>query len=237
MKLLFRILVVCIFAGTATNGSEAAENDFQTAKRAYDKRNYATVIKLLLPLAEGGDAKAQHLLARTYDFAQGQTGVKSDNTKAQFWYEKAVQQDYLPAIRDLGAHLVREFKNVKRGYGLLKTAAERGDAGAQLGLGIYLASSDWGLPVDRAKARTWLLKSIGQKYAYAATRLHLMYRRDGDTVESYKWDIIGQFLTTKDSLVKGPLILPDIREKMTESQVAESQRRAKVWLQAHGEKP
>ena len=238
MKFLSRILVVCVFAAAALNGTEATADDLQKAKRAYDKRNYATAIKLLLPMAKGGDAKAQHLLGRTYDFAQGQTGVRSDNTKAQLWYEKAVRQDYLPAIRDLGFHLVREFKNAKRGYSLLKTAAERGDAGAQLGLGIYLASSNWGLPVDRIAARKWLLRSIEQKFAYAATHLHLMYRADRDYVEAYKWDIIGQYLSEQQgSRVKGPLILPDIREKMTKSQVAEAKRQAVAWLVAHAEKP
>ena len=59
-----------------------------------------------------------------------------------------------------------------------------------------------------------------------------MYRADGDYVEAYKWDIVGQFLTTK-----GSLVLPDVREKMTKSQIVESQRRAKAWLRAHGEKP
>ena len=91
MKLLLRILVVCIFAGTAINGSGAAENDFQKAVQAYAIGNFAAAIKLLLPLAKSGDAKAQRLLGRTYDFADGRTGVKSDNTKARFWYEKGMQ--------------------------------------------------------------------------------------------------------------------------------------------------
>ena len=132
MKILSHFLLVCVFvAATVLNGTNAAADDLQKAERAYDKGNSAAAIKLLLPLAKGGNAKAQHLLGLTYDFADGRTGVKSDNTKAQFWYEKAVKQDYLPAIRDLGAHLLRELKNVKRGYRLLKTAAERGDAKAQ----------------------------------------------------------------------------------------------------------
>jgi hypothetical protein len=65
-----------------------------------------------------------------------------------------------------------------------------------------------------------------------------MYRADRDYVEAYKWDVIGQYLWEQQgAVVKGPLILPDIRRKMTNSQIAESQRRAKAWLKAHGEKP
>ena len=232
MKSFFRIFVVSIFAMAALNGAGAAENNYQKAKQAYEKENYAVAIKLLLPLALAGDPKAQNLLGLTYDSIGGRTGVKNNKMKAQFWFEKAVWQDYTPAFRELGFHLVREGKNPKRGYHLLKKAAERGDAMAQWGLGLYLSSSNWGLSVDRAAARKWLLKAIEQKYAHAATHLLLMYRADGDYVEAYKWDIIGQFLTTK-----GSLVLPDVREKMTKSQIAESQRRAKAWLKAHGEKP
>ena len=233
MKLLLRILVVCIFAGTAINGSGAAENDFQKAVQAYAIGNFAAAIKLLLPLAKSGDAKAQRLLGRTYDFADGRTGVKSDNTKARFWYEKAVKQDYTPAFRELGTHLIREFRDAKRGYRLLKVAAERGDAKAQFSLGVYLSSSNWGLPEDRAAARKWFVKAIDQKYSIAATYLLRMHKEDGDLVEAYKWDLIDQFLEKRNKT----FLLPDVREEMTKSQIAESQRRAKVWLRAHGEKP
>lgn len=234
MKFLSHILVVCVFvAATVLNGTNAAADDLQKAERAYDKGNSAAAIKLLLPLAKAGNTKAQHLLGLTYDFADGRTGVKSDNTKAQFWYEKAVNQDYLPAIRDLGTHLLRELKNVKRGYRLLKTAAERGDAKAQFGLGIYLLRSNWGWPVDRAAARKWFIKAIEQKYSIAATYLLKMYKQDGDYVEAHKWDLIDQFLEKRNKT----FLLPDVREDMTASQIAESKRRAKEWLKAHGEKP
>ena len=115
---------------------------------------------------------------------------------------------------------------------ILKVAAVRGDAVAQWGMGLYLLSSNWGVPVDRTAARKWFIKAIEPKYSHAATYLLLIYRDDGDYIEAYKWDIIGQFLTTE-----GSLILPDVREKMTKSQIIESQRRAAIWLAAHAEKP
>ncbi len=233
MKFLLRTLVVCIFAGVAINGSHAAESDFQTAKRAYDKNNEVKAVKLLLPLAKAGDPKAQLLLGYIYDLTDGTNGVKGDNTKARFWYEKAVKQDYTPALRELGRHLIVESKDAKRGYRLLKTAAERGDAKAQFGLGLMLSRSSWGLPEDRAASRKWFLKAIEQKYSVAATYLLQMYRRDGDLVEAYKWDLIDQFLEKRNKTV----LHPDVREDMTKSQIAESQRRARAWLIAHGEKP
>ena len=233
MKFLLRILVVCIFAGAAINGSDAAENDFQIAKRAYDKNYEVKAVKLLFPLAEAGNPKAQLLLGSIYDLTDGTHGVKSDNTKARFWYEKAVKQDYTPAFRELGRHLIRESADAKRGYRLVMVAAERGDAEAQFTLGIYLSSSGWGVPEDRAAARKWFLKAIEQKYSYAATYLLKMYKDEGDLVEAYKWDLIDQFLEKRNKTV----LLPDVREDMTKSQIAESQRRAKAWLRAHGEKP
>ena len=233
MKFLFRILVVCIFAAAALNGTVVTAGDFQNAKRAYEKSNYAAAIKLLLPMAKAGDVKAQVLLGLTYDRAQGQTGVKRDRSKAQFWFEKAVKQNYTPAFRELGFHLVGTGKNPKRGLRILKVAAERGNAMAQWGMGLYLMSSNWGLPENRAAARKWLLKAIEQKYAHAATYLLEMHRQDGEYVEAYKWDLIDQFLSRR----KRTSLLPDVREEMTKSQIAESQHRAKAWLKAHGEKP
>ncbi len=233
MKSFFRILVVCIFATAALNGAGAAGNNYQKAKRAYDKSDYAAAIKLLLPMARGGDPKAQNLLGLTYYLADGRTGVNSDRTKAQFWYEKAVKQDYLPAIRGLGFLLAGTAKNSKRGFLLLKTAAERGDAEAQWGMGFYLSSSNWGLSADRAAARKWLLKSIEQKYVNAALQLMKWHLVEKDYTEAYKWNLIVQYLWK----LKSTPLKPDVREKMTESQIAESQRRAKAWLIAHGEKP
>ena len=238
MQTFFRIIVVCLFAVAALKNSGAAENDYQNAKRAYDDNKYATAVKLLLPIAKAGNPKAQILLGRIYDMPEGREGVKRDRSKAQFWFEKAVRQDYTPAFRALGFHLVGTGKNSKRGYRLLKKAADRGDAEAQWGMGFYLMSSSWGSPADHVAARKWLLKAIEQKFAYAATHLLEIYQGNGDYVEAYKWDIIGQYLWEQQgSPVKGPLLLPDIREKMTKSQIAESQRRAKAWLKAHGEKP
>ena len=233
MKFILRIFVVCLFAGAAINGSRAAENDFQIAKQAYDKNNVAKAVKLLLPLAEAGDPKAQLLLGYIYDLTDGTHGVKSDNTKARFWYEKAVKQDYTPALRELGRHLIVNFRDTKRGYPLLKLAAERGDAKAQFTLGLMLTRSSWGLPENRTASRKWFIKALEQKYTIAATYLLLLHRRDGDYVEAYKWDLIDQFLHNRNKTIQHP----DVREGMTKSQIAESQRRAKAWLLAHGEKP
>ena len=233
MKSFFRILVVCIFAAATFNVSEVAADDYQHAKRAYDNDKYATAIKLLLPMAKSGDAKAQVLLGRIYEFPYIRDGVKKDWTKAQFWFEKAVKQEYAPAYRALGFHLVKTGKNPKRGFRILKVAAERGDAIAQWGLGRYLMSSDWGVPKDHAAARKWFLKAIEQKFSFAAIYLISIYKGKGDYVEAHKWDLIEQFLEKRNTTA----LHPDVREKMTKSQIAESQRRAKAWLRAHGEKP
>ena len=174
MKFLFRILVVCIFAGAALNSADAAENNYQKAKRAYDDNEYATAVKLLIPMAKAGDPKAQVLLGRIYDMPDGRPGVKKDRTKAQFWFEKAVKQDYTRGYRALGFHLVGTGKNPKRGLRILKVAAVRGDAVAQWGMGLYLLSSNWGVPVDRTAARKWFIKAIEQKYSHAATYLLLI---------------------------------------------------------------
>ena len=65
-----------------------------------------------------------------------------------------------------------------------------------------------------------------------------MYKADKDYVEAYKWNVIGQYLWDQlGAVVKGPLLLPDIRLKMTISQISEAKRRAVAWLAAHEENP
>jgi TPR repeat protein len=56
---------------------------------AYDRSNYATALKVWMPLAEAGDKTAQTYVGEIYDKG---LGIPPDYTKAAFWYRKAAEQ-------------------------------------------------------------------------------------------------------------------------------------------------
>lgn len=68
-----------------------------TAAFAYG--NYTKALKLVQPLAERGDAKAQNLIGLMY--ANGK-GVPRDFAEAVKWYRKAADQGYAGAQNNLG---------------------------------------------------------------------------------------------------------------------------------------
>ena len=59
------------------------KDDFQDATDAYNRQDYETAYKLILPLAEQGDADAQHNLGVMYKKGQG---VLQDYEEAIMWY-------------------------------------------------------------------------------------------------------------------------------------------------------
>jgi len=58
------------------------------ADRAYQRGDYATVVRDLEPKAEGGDVRAQYDLGVLYDKG---LGVPQDDAKALYWYKLAAE--------------------------------------------------------------------------------------------------------------------------------------------------
>jgi len=84
MKGLFIFPVLLIFLiGTP------AFADWQKGLDAYEKRDYATALKEMKPLAEQGDAAAQNNLGLMY--LQG-LGVTQDYARAYMWWEIAASK-------------------------------------------------------------------------------------------------------------------------------------------------
>ena len=74
-------------------------SSLQDAFSAYDRQDYATALRFLLPIAEQGHASAQFNLGLMYD--QGQ-GVPEDDQQAVAWYRKAADQGHASAQYNLG---------------------------------------------------------------------------------------------------------------------------------------
>jgi hypothetical protein len=66
---------------------------------AYDRADYATALRVWLPLAQEGDKVAQTYVGEIYEKA---LGVPADYALAAAWYRKAAQQGYARAMIDLG---------------------------------------------------------------------------------------------------------------------------------------
>jgi hypothetical protein len=86
------ILALCFAA-------PAAAGPFEDAGAAYAKGDYATELRLLRPLADRGDARAQYNLGGMY--ANG-SGVTQDDAAALIWYRKAGDQGNAAAQNSLG---------------------------------------------------------------------------------------------------------------------------------------
>ena len=75
------------------------KDDFQDATDAYNRQDYETAYKLILPLAEQGSAQAQYNLALMYNFGQG---VPQDYKEAVKWYRLSAEQGVAQAQYNLG---------------------------------------------------------------------------------------------------------------------------------------
>jgi hypothetical protein len=66
---------------------------------AYDRANYATALKVWLPLAEGGDLAAQNNVGEIYEKG---LGIQSDYQAAALWYRRAADKGYARAAINMG---------------------------------------------------------------------------------------------------------------------------------------
>src|SRR5215471_9505352 len=104
---------------------------FQEATDAYDRGDYATAWRELLPLAQQGDAYAQVNLGVMYQ--QGQ-GLPQNYAEAVKWYQRAAEQgnaaaqSNLGTMYDRGQGVPQNYTEALRWY---RRAAEQGVAYAQ----------------------------------------------------------------------------------------------------------
>jgi uncharacterized protein len=129
MNRTIKAAVAALVLAVSFAGSVAA-GPFEDGVAAYEKGDYATALRLMRPIAEQGDASAQHALGLMY--ANGQ-GVPQDYAAAVSWYRKAAEQGYARAQFNLG-FMYLGGDGVPQDYVLahmwLNLAAARGDKGA-----------------------------------------------------------------------------------------------------------
>ena len=98
MRILAGIVMALILTGCDGAGP------YEDGLAAYERGDYATALRLWRPLAEQGNAGAQHILGLMYDSGQG---VPQDLAEAVKWYRLAAEQGYGSAQLNLATMYAR----------------------------------------------------------------------------------------------------------------------------------
>jgi TPR repeat protein len=140
----------CLLALTG----QANADSLSDAKRALDTGDFATAVKLYMPLAKLGNADAQFHLGVLYDEGEG---IPENDVEALKWYRMAADQGHeaaqtvLGTIYSVGKGVTQDFKEAVRWDRL---AAEQGSATAQFNLAWLYKIGD-GVPKDYVLAHMW----------------------------------------------------------------------------------
>lgn len=170
IKTLFAGCVLALaFFGGATAGP------LEDGRAAYQRGDYATAMRLLLPLAEQGDAGAQTDLGWMY--ANGH-GVPQDYAQAIAWRRKAADQGNATAQFSLGL-MVHDGQGAPQDFAQAamwtRKAADQGYADAQFSLGL-MYSEGQGVPQDYAQAYMWF--SLASRATNSEIRMQGTKNRD-----------------------------------------------------------
>ena len=152
MKTLARgILIIIAIAAAAPN----AHADFAAGVAAFQDGDYKAAYEEWHPLAEKGNAAAQHNLGILYNDG---LGLEADLVEAAKWYRRAAQGGNANAQTKMGVFLARGLglaQDYTQAAGWFREAAEQHHAQAQFNLGILYATGS-GVDEDRVQALMWL---------------------------------------------------------------------------------
>jgi TPR repeat protein len=135
-------------------GIVTAPTNVDAAYAAYQNNDYPAALRLVRPLAETGDARAQALLALMYYRGRG---LPQDDRVAAEWFRRAAEagdtaaQFYLGGMYSEGRGVPQVYAEAARFY---RMAAERGDGQAQYNLGLAYARGE-GVEQDLVKAHLY----------------------------------------------------------------------------------
>jgi TPR repeat protein len=229
-------IFVCIVSGTAQAGWEEGQ-------AAFFRKDYATAFQEWLPLAKQGHAEAQLNIGFMHN--QG-LGVGADHVAAPQWFRKAADQGLPEAQATVGTiyfHGLGVAQNYSEAFMWSMRAAEQGHRMGQFNVGsLYLMGQ--GVSRDHSKAALWLGKAADQGDAASQFNLSYLYEAGlgvtKDPVEALKWLILAPRQVHDPAISMPARGAPDIyglatqaqadlRRRLTGSQVAEAERRARAW--------
>jgi hypothetical protein len=199
--------VFLLAAALAVGSNQAVAAPFEDARAAFKRGDYATQMRIMRPLADRGDARAQYEVGAAYFLGFGEPKAFA---RAAFWYRKAAEQGNPDAQNNLGS-MYLSGRGVPKDYALslswLTKSAEQGHPGAALTLGwIYLSGK--GVPVDLERSYVWCsISALGSSHLPAD---------------------IGSFI--HDQAIAGR---DGVAAKLTPAQIAEGDRQIAQWSAEH----
>lgn len=143
--------------------------DLQSAKRAYEQKNYAVAFKEFSPLAEQGNADAQLYLGKMYMMGQG---VLQDPNQAMKWLKASALQGNADAQFFVGSYFVLPHRDIAEGVKWLRLSADQGQQDAQLLLGKTYLQGDKDLPRDPVQAEMWMRLAAKNNLDFYQAELH-----------------------------------------------------------------
>lgn len=175
----------------AVKRSRFTDRPSDAAYGAFQRGYYITALNLATPLALGGDAAAQTLIAEIY--SRG-LGVRRDLVTAIEWYEKAAEQKVPEAQFQLAMILLdggEEFRDRTRAASLMEAAADGGHRLAQFNFAQMLADRD-PTPRGTGRAVSYYEKAAQAGLAdaqYAMAEVHRLGigGRPADAAQARRW--------------------------------------------------
>jgi len=228
------VLLLLSFAAPVTAGP------YEDAEAADRRGDSATAIPIYRSLAEQGNVAAMARLGYFYEIGWG---VRRDWLEAAKWYSSAADAGDESAAASLG-FIGRHWRTMTRTdinptvYELVKKAATKGNATAQFSLGAM--NYPIGDPVfDESKgnlpeALVWYRRAADQGDVDSQVALGMAYEGGigvlQDYVEADKWYNLAAARTKDaDSRAMDIKSRDDVALKMTPTQIAEGQKRAREW--------
>jgi TPR repeat protein len=152
------------------------------------------------------------------------------------WYRKAAEQGHALAQNNLGAMYLQgmgvatDLQEAAKWY---RKAADQNLAEAQYNLGLMCAQGI-GMPQDYPEAAAWFREAAEQGFAAAQKDLGLLYANGTgvpeDFVEACKWFSLAAAGNNAEVSAVASRARDQIRQQMSQAQVAEAARRAAVFL-------
>lgn len=163
---------------------------YEAGEAALVKGDYAAAWRILAPLAEVGDARAQNDVGVMY--GRG-LGVAQSYREAVMWITRAAEQGNPHAQSTLG-YLYYRARGVEQDYAAAalwsRRAAEQGIASAQSNLGL-LYDKGQGVEQSYTEAVRWYRRAAEQGFPEAQRNLGSMYEHGNgvpaDSVLAYAW--------------------------------------------------
>ncbi len=228
------IVVLCVIVFVRISADPLAR-----VRAAFGTGDYATVLNLLLPLAERGHARAQEMLGAMY--ANG-VGVRRDYDMAARWSRVAADQGDAIAQAQRGRMYESGLGVPKDGaeaFAWYRLAADQGNALAQSALGaMYIDGSI--VPIDVGKGLHWSVLAAEKGDSCAQVRAAVLFEQgigtSQDYIQAHKWYnlAVASYVPSDMELSARVAAARDkLATKMAADQIAEAQRIVREWQQSH----